>query len=232
MHRPVGFTLLEVLIATAIVAVLSLALYTSLYTAHKAQQTARAAIAPIRAADHALDVMGAAIETALPATGILAGLFEGEDDMTRDGLDSDIMRFYTNQEPVEPLDDTATASDVRKVEFLLTESSDGTSLTLVRASTYNLLATVQPQPANHVLCRNVRSLNFSYYDGIEWVDEWDSSTRDNALPFAVRITLSIDKPQRRTNLQQSPDDESTLYQLSRLIRPACAVEPDETRILQ
>lgn len=232
MHRPVGFTLLEVLIATAIVAVLSLALYTSLYTAHKAQQTARAAIAPVRAADHALDVMSASIEAALPATGILAGLFEGEDDITRDGLDGDVIRFYANQEPVEPLDETATASDVRQVEFLLTESGDGASLTLVRGSTYNLLATTQPQPVDHVLCRNVRSLNFSYYDGTEWVDEWDSSTRENALPLAVQITLIIDKPQRRTNVQQSLDDESTRYQLTRLVRPACAVEPDETRVLR
>ena len=42
-----------------------------------------------------------------------------------------------------------------------------------------------------VLCRNVTSLNLSYFDGEGWVDEWDSTADANSLPLAVQIDIKI-----------------------------------------
>ena len=225
-----GFTLLEVLIATVIVAILTLALYTSLYSSHKAHDIALAVIAPVRAADHGLDMISMEVQAALPPTGILASLFEGVDQTTGDGLDRDIVRFYAHHDAIEPLEEYATAADVRWVEFGLSESIDDKYFNLTRSVTYNLLATIQNEPIEHIICRQVRSLNFRYYDGTEWLDTWDSSTRENQLPLAVEIRIEINR-QRETSNHQQLTDEPNLYQMTRLIIPAGAVEPEATRIL-
>ena len=65
---------------------------------------------------------------------------------------------------------------------------------LVRRVTTNLLATVAPEPAEQVLCRNARSLSIEFYDWLEWLDTWDSSTLAGELPLAVRITVGIAVP--------------------------------------
>ena len=42
-----------------------------------------------------------------------------------------------------------------------------------------------------VLCRSVASLNLRYYDGTDWLDEWDSTADANSLPLAVEIDIEI-----------------------------------------
>jgi prepilin-type N-terminal cleavage/methylation domain-containing protein len=100
-----GFTLLEMLLALAIMAVLSTALYASLHTGFDARSRAEASVAPTRAVAVALEMIGRDIASALPPTGILAGAFTGSDatGATASGLngtggdrvqDADSLQFY------------------------------------------------------------------------------------------------------------------------------------------
>ena len=57
-----GFTLLELIIAMSMVAVLTMSLYSSLSTAYKAKQSADRAIMPIRAGTLAIELTKEAAE--------------------------------------------------------------------------------------------------------------------------------------------------------------------------
>jgi prepilin-type N-terminal cleavage/methylation domain-containing protein len=72
-----GFTLLELLVATAMMSILVLSLFETMRVAFRARDTALAAVGPARAGEAAMDVMRADLESALPPTGRLASTFIG-----------------------------------------------------------------------------------------------------------------------------------------------------------
>lgn len=41
------------------------------------------------------------------------------------------------------------------------------------------------------LAENVETFTFEFFDGIEWVTEWDTQTQQRRLPAAVRVTYRI-----------------------------------------
>ncbi len=47
------------------------------------------------------------------------------------------------------------------------------------------------QSAGTLLASEVRYLEFAYFDGMEWLSEWDSSEM-SGLPLAIRITLGLE----------------------------------------
>jgi hypothetical protein len=64
----------------------------------------------------------------------------------------------------------------------------------VRRVTTNLLSEVQQVPEDEVLCRNVGQFTLMYFDGTDWVNSWDSTQYDNAMPSAVQMTLELERP--------------------------------------
>jgi prepilin-type N-terminal cleavage/methylation domain-containing protein len=74
---PRGFTLLELLCATAIMAMLALSLYASMRIGFRARDRALAAVGPARSAEVAMDLVRRDLESALPPRGLMAGSFFG-----------------------------------------------------------------------------------------------------------------------------------------------------------
>lgn len=89
---------------------------------------------------------------------------------------------------------------------------DGDRLTLEQAEADGNLELVAHQAT--ILASEVTELRFRYYDGVEWLAEWDSAVL-NALPKAVEITLRIevDRPTEPVNAFQGapPLSASDLY---------------------
>ncbi len=197
-----AFTLLELLVAMSLMVVVSSCLYSALYTGFRAYRSAQAAVDPTAAAINVIELIKQDIGGVLPPGGTLAGAFVGTDSGGLKGVDADSLEFYTTHVYVADarLDGrttTATATPlvggIGKVGLLLEEDSekkDGTYL-LLRQVTTDLLAPKQMDPEEQVLCRNVVSLNFRYFDGTGWVDSWDSTADANSLPLAVEVDLQI-----------------------------------------
>jgi uncharacterized membrane protein YgcG len=85
---------------------------------------------------------------------------------------------------------------VGKIKLLLEDDTDAehgnyTTYRLVREVTTNLLAPKEVEPEEQILCRDVTSLNFRYYDGDGWVDDWDSTEDANSLPKAVEVEIEV-----------------------------------------
>ena len=186
-----GFTLLELLTAMSMMVVLAASLFASLYIGFKAKESAERAIGPVRQARIVMKLLQQDIEAALPPSGTLAGEFQGIDGVDSRGRNNDNLWFFTTHYQQYH---TAAASDIVQVELLLVPTNyDDTNL-LVRRTAVNLLPSVEPQYFEEILCRDVLAFDLSYYDGYEWLDNWDSASLDDSLPLAVQIMLSIKQP--------------------------------------
>lgn len=192
-----AFTMLELLVAMTLMVVIASCLYTALYTGFRAKRSALSAVEPTSLAINAIELIKQDTYGVLPVGGTLAGTFLGNDSLGINGVDADSLEFYTthiyseNDNPVGGLG---------KIELGLEEDTDNLAgntvydrdnYRLVRRITTNLLSPRAIEPEEQVLCRNVRSLNFRYFDGDSWLEEWDSTADANSLPLAMEIDIQV-----------------------------------------
>ena len=195
--------------------VLAGSLYGSLYIGFKSKERAEAAVGPVRQSRIVLKLLQQDIEASLPPTGILAGVFQGISGVDSRGRDSDTLLFYTSRySPHIP----GVVSDIVQVELVLTSSSyDNQTNYLVRRTTVNLLPSATPEYHEEILCRDVASLNLTYYDGYDWLDSWDSAAMEDTLPQAVKITINIRQP-----ASKNQPEYANYYSATRLFLVQCS----------
>jgi len=186
--RHSGFTLLELLVAIALMALVALSLYASMYIGVRTKRTCCEAVAPYRSLHGAFEFIRKDLTCALKPQGVLAAQFTGTDQAGTEGQDADALLFYcSTYVPVEE----KVACDVVKTEYVLAERYGWDDLALVRRRTTNLLSSSTVEPDEEVICRAVRGFDIKYYDGYDWTDYWDSSAQDNSLPLAVEVTITL-----------------------------------------
>lgn len=195
-HRPLGrtagFTLLELLTALAITAMISVTLFACLRIAFKARSAVEIGLEPTRTADLAFDFLRADFESVLPASGTLAGPFIATDLPSAGGADADSIQMCSLGNGAADFNQLGVASEVRRVELFIDNDPDNSNQqVLIRRVTGNLLATVEPPPFDEVICRGITGMNLRYFDGTDWQDSWDSTQRDSEIPAAVEVTLEF-----------------------------------------
>ncbi|MCP4454420.1 MAG: hypothetical protein GY809_23435 [Planctomycetes bacterium] len=119
-------------------------------------------------------------------------------------------------------DEERITCGIGMIEFSLIEPVKEDTYTLVRYVTDNLQTEDEQEPVEEVLCRNVRALNFRYYDGLRWYEDWDSTEQLDALPMAVEVTLEMEPHEEnargssRKPIQRSRYDQDYLDACTRL----------------
>lgn len=217
-NRP-GFTLLEVLLAMAILAVIAGILHSVLRAGYLATRVTAEAAGKTRTLVLTIDHLAAALGSAVPPRGILAGPFLGE-DQTVNGYD--YISFHTT---LSSADSVANEwSDIVHVEYYLEADVEGNPH-LRQVTTRNLLAPGDTLADSGVLCHHVESLEFRYFDGESWYDSWDSTLLDSTLPEAVEITLTLRSPTGDGHAAVQPDDadDATDRRVERLVFIPCAL---------
>ncbi len=210
-----GFTLLEVLLALAIMSVLAVSLFASLRVAFKSRDAATTSLQPVTEIESVMDLVRLEFESALPPRGSFPGSFIGADYKGFNGREDDTVSFSTTTPGVVGY---RRPGDVKRIELrLLTDESTG-SRVLCRRVTGNLLSPNIVQPDDEVLCRGVASFEVIYYDGFEWWNTWDSSKENDSLPPAVQVTLELEP---FGNAAFGP-------KVSRIIELPCAGEADDS----
>jgi prepilin-type N-terminal cleavage/methylation domain-containing protein len=213
-NRQPGFTLLELILAMAMTAMLAMSLYASLRTAFRARDSATAMVEPVRDAQMAMDLVGRDLENALPPKGILAGAFEGTDGGATVG---DTLEFFAIRSGVDDNDPTKN-DGICKIDLDVEPLPDGTQA-LVRRTTRNLLSQQQIIPDPEVLCRNVVVFDIQYFAEDVWNTEWDSTQQNDTLPAVVQVTLQVHKP---------GSDAANDYHMIRTFTLPCHVDADAT----
>ena len=211
-----AFTLLELLVAMTIMSIIGASLYTSLHIAFRVRDSAEAAVEEARALEIAMSLIKEDLVSAMRPSGVLAGAFEGEDEQDGEGSDADSLSFYASDNVP---DETEIACDVRKVEVWMAEREDLDEKVIVRGTTVNLLSPQTLDPDEEILCGGVESLNFRYYDGSDWQEDWASGDNDDTLPEAVEITVS---------LEDVDDDEESGYSLTQTVILPCGGNESES----
>jgi general secretion pathway protein J len=188
-----GFTLIEVLLALAICAVVLVAINAVFSTAVKLRDKTTATVEEALPLAQALETIRHDLKSAAGPRGFLAGDFkcDAQSMGTTMGLSasgSGLDFFSTGGVITEG----APWGDVQEVIYQLmpaTSRSQAAGMDLVRYVNRNLLASVPTAPEPQVLLSDVQSVEFECYDGIEWRTSWDTSLTDTNLPAAVRITI-------------------------------------------
>ncbi len=157
-----------------------------------AKASAEAAVEPARTAQLAMEFMrndlqnGILTLTAATANNqTLASSFEGT---SGSGASDDLIFFTT----ADSFDHPNANGEIKQVE--LTVATQNGEKVLVRRCIRNLLAQFQAVPDEEVLCRGVTDLQFQYFNGLDWVDSWDSTQLQNMMPSAVQVTLELERP--------------------------------------
>jgi general secretion pathway protein J len=184
-NRNSGFTLIEVLLALALSALLLTAVYWTYFSinrsidagteGHEAMETGRNLIELLKR-----DIRGMTVAK-FPLTAVTEEM---------DGQKAGAIDFVTTAQVGR---DTHQLS---RVGYALLKDPDGKKI-LIRKQTRNLRDDVVEYEMTAELSTIVNSFSFGFYDGTDWVDSWDSKAK-GALPKQVRITLDISDRKGRT----------------------------------
>jgi type II secretion system protein J len=191
-----GFTLIEVLLALAISAIVMVAINAVFATAVRLRDRTTGVLEDSMPINRALELLRNDLKGAVGPGGFLAGDFKcGAQSMgTSMGLSGEAggggLDFFTS---TGHIGDSAPWGDVQEVfyELQTPDSRDEAGMKLVRCVNRNLLATTTQTPDVQWLMSGVETVEFDCYDGSQWRGSWDTSLGDTNLPAAVRVRIQL-----------------------------------------
>ena len=210
-RRPRGFTLIELMVAGMIAALIIGAAWSITGQVASARQRLDLRSAHFAAADAALH----AVESALRQTfrnpnpeASPAITFVGLDDVY-DGRPADRLRFWRVSD--ERVRDGYPESDVHEVEFYLEPIDDESPYpALLRRTDPTRNELPDEGGVVELIAENVIAMDLTYFDGEVWTDDWPDYLE--TWPQIVRLRLSV-----AFDLEVDPDLPAAARPYSRLI---------------
>jgi type II secretion system protein J len=189
-----GFTLVEVILAMGVCAIVLVAINAVFATAIKLRNRTTAGIDESLPVDHTLEMLRHDLQGAVGPRGFLAADFKcgGQAMGASMGLSGEAggagLDFITTTGMIS---DSQPWGDLQEVLYELKAPTDRNEqgMDLVRCVNRNLLAITTSTPEIQALMSHVDTIDFDCYDGSQWRNNWDTSTGDTNLPTAVRIRI-------------------------------------------
>jgi general secretion pathway protein J len=179
-----GFTLIEVLLALAILSILLTMVYgsfdqTSRLAGHVDAVSDRYRTARITLVKMTDEIMSSFY---FPDKDSIT-YFRGGEGVSRHGLDADTLAFSTRTRAVLP---GQVASTLNAVEYLLQDDGN-----LVHIETLNPLGFSAENTQRYPLAEGLSGFRLRYLEAEsgEWLDGWDAQGHGGKLPRAVEVTL-------------------------------------------
>ena len=207
-----GFTLIEVMVAIALLAVISILLWQSMGASVQSKERFEKKDQVFREATLSLDRMAQDLSTAMLLSSVeFLGVSENGEQNTKSAFigenlgDQDKVSFHALSH-IRYLKDVKE-SDQAEISYFLepqSESSDDSEIST--ADLFVLKKREQSPPdANPTeggtimtLLEGVKEMNLRYFDPVkaEWAEAWDTTSSDyvNRLPRAIEIVLVVQDP--------------------------------------
>lgn len=233
LHRG-GFTLIEVLVATAILAIiLGIVFGTFFYTVNNAEERQEYASLCQRASFILNNMAQTASSACVPFAGRYPDMQEEKSvlegtDAVVDGFDADSLRTFTTNPRF------GARTRPAEIAFVSYETEphkdfEGPELPLDKNNPLLLKCTVQPlltkfddEQTRPQWVLSVRSLNIDYFDGSEWLAEWRYEDQ-GMLPKAVKLELELGDSNENTHMFST----MTRVHVNALLEEAAAPAPLE-----
>lgn len=215
-----AFTLLELLLALVVFAIVLLSMHYVFYGAIKLRNKTTQAVEATLPMQQALMMIRRDLANiVLPVgTSALSGAFAtalltGQQPTTALAGRPVGPTFYTASGVV---DDASPWSEMRKVSYQLSPPTNlAPGLELYRNVTRNLLPVTTEQVESQWLLSGVEEVTFEFYDGTQWRNTWDGTNETTILPKAVRVQIQL----------LAEPTQRTLPQPIELVVPVC-VQPN------
>jgi type II secretion system protein J len=199
-----AFTLIEVLLAVTVFAVVLAAIHMVFYGAVRLRNKTTSDLEAAMPLQLTLAIMKRDLANLVMPGGTLFGALQTTPTATnaQGQLQSATApSLISTRTQVSPYFYTASASledevpwgEVQKVCYFLEQpTNNAPGRDLVRIATRNLLPPLQDQPEEpQRLMSGVESVVTSFYDGTQWRPDWDSTTETNVVPQAIKIELEL-----------------------------------------
>ena len=189
--RSRGFTLIELVLALGIAAIVLTAINSVFFAALRLRNATVKVAEETMPVERALDIIKKDIAGIMPA-GTLPGVMGT--DATMIGVTQPlVVEFYTSTGIIR---DDYPSDDVQKVDYWLQDSTNRNSgaigKDLMRGVTSNLLPSSPAAPSAQKILSGVQSFYFSYFDGTNWNSSW--STQLSNTPVVMKCFLTFAAP--------------------------------------
>ncbi len=211
-----GFTLMEMLLAFVILGIITSVIYSSLRIGMNVWNRAEERMEGIAEARIALERVSLSVRNAyLPRERkkILPMAFKNDTDQDES---SDELRIITAAAPQR--DDEYPQGGLKEVVFYLERESGEGTMVLKQRERRGYYIPEEERPLSEqtepgvvtVLAEEVAGLNFRFFDGEKWVDEWDFEQL-RKLPNGVEITIVLVREGKRQVLSTTVDLPSARF---------------------
>ena len=187
---PLAFTLMEMLLALAVSAIVLAAIGGVFYSAIRLRERTIALLEETGPLRQALAFLRRDLQGTLPPGGMIAGDFKS--GAVNSGIGATAgLQFSTT---TGLLQDNVPYGDVQEVTYELRDPVVRTNRfgkELIRTVSRNLLSTTALDYNEQFLLGNVQTLQFECFDGMQWREFWDTSLSDTNIPNAVRVRIQL-----------------------------------------
>ena len=212
-----AFTLIEVLVALAILAILSTLIYGTFSQSHTVSTRLEATSEKYRAVQQLFQIMlddltGAYYlePTGTDQTPITVFIGQSPGAMNSLSESQPLLRFTSlGHRRWQP---NSTETDLSLVEYQIKKDATSDLLTLLHREETNLLSTAVASMEEYELAEGLKEFSLRFFDGTDWSDSWDSTAK-KGLPQAVEVkfVLPIEKEDRKFSfLARIPSAKSSL----------------------
>ena len=195
--RDAGFTLVELVISSALMAIILVAAYLVLSACFSSQKLIEPRLEVVQNARVALAIMTADLRCACPLSKDydFLGVHRVLSEMEADSVDF-ATHNYTPRQPRE--------GDYCQESFFVDKDAENGQLCLWRRRNPTLAFDPLSGGSREEIARGVRGFRLEYYDGIDWYDNWGEQNQRkqetsmryrgnlSGVPEAARITLWLD----------------------------------------
>ncbi len=193
-----GFTLIEMILAIGVAAIVLIAVNAALFTALHLRNAATDMVDAATPVDSTVNFLKRDLQGCVTPTNgtakILSGSFRAGNAINSVGVSEPVaVEMFTT---TGALGSSQPWGEIQRVTYELKNPTDGSARgkDLYRGVLRNLLAVSPPLVEEQFMLGGVESVKFSCYDGAQWQETWDTtslSTLNTNLPLAVKVDIQM-----------------------------------------